>query len=66
MTHQHLVRAECVPVGAAGRQVGDPLPCRRLHKFAQHGMMLFAVRYLRSCLLSHWVMEHRGCHAVSR
>ena len=31
MPHQHLVRAECVPVGASGRRVRDPLPGRGLY-----------------------------------
>ena len=29
-------RAEPVPVGAAGRRVGDPLPGRGLYQLAQH------------------------------
>jgi hypothetical protein len=27
----------CVPVGAAGRRVGDPCPGRGLNQLAQHG-----------------------------
>jgi len=34
---EHLAGAERVPVLAAGRWVGDPLPARGLHEIAQHG-----------------------------
>ena len=36
VTHQHLVGAEGVSVGAAGRRVDDPLPGRCLYQLAQH------------------------------
>ena len=36
MTYQHFTGAEGVPVRAARRWVGDPLPGRGLHQLAQH------------------------------
>jgi hypothetical protein len=35
-TDQDLVGAEGMPVGAASRWVGDPLPRRGLHQLAEH------------------------------
>jgi hypothetical protein len=36
MAHQHLLWPESVPVRAARRRLGDPLPGRGLHQLAQH------------------------------
>ena len=36
MTHQDLVGAEAVAIGATRRRVDDPLPGRGLHQLAQH------------------------------
>jgi hypothetical protein len=36
MTHEALVRAEGVPVGASRRRVDDPLAGSGLHQLAQH------------------------------
>ena len=36
ITDEHLAGAELVTVRATRRQVGDPLPGRRLHQLAQH------------------------------
>jgi hypothetical protein len=40
MTYQHLSRPEGVPVRAAGRWSGDPLPVRGLHQVAEHATIL--------------------------
>jgi hypothetical protein len=38
VTHEHLVGAESVAVGAACRRVGDPLSVGRVHQLAQHAV----------------------------
>jgi hypothetical protein len=48
MPDENFACAEVVPVGAASRWVGDPLPSRGLHQLAQHSTEHILRRAMRS------------------